>query len=158
MNKNQLQDQIYCLLTRINPSWNIKLRYRAIYKKRLPMDDPKSFVEKLLWLRIKYYNKCPLVVQCADKVAVRDYVREAGYGHLLNYVYGIYDSVKDIPWNELPDKFAMKWNFGATFNIICDDKTKLDIETTIKKMEMWGAIITIFRMPKCSISIVESVS
>ncbi len=138
MNKNMIQDKIYCILTRVNPNWNIKLRYRAIYKKSLPMKEPKTFVEKLLWLRIKYYDKSPLVIQCADKVMVRDYVKNAGYGTLLNDIYGVYDSVDDVPWDYLPEQFAMKWNFGATYNIICADKSKLDMGTAKRQMKEWG--------------------
>lgn len=138
MNKAKIEKNIYCFLTMLNPNWNIKLRYRAIFKKPFPMKNPKTFNEKLLWLRMKYYNDSKLVTQCADKVAVRDYVIENGYGELLNNVYGVYDSVEQVPWDNLPQQFAMKWNFGATFNIICDDVGKLDIEEAKKKMEKWG--------------------
>ena len=138
MNKNKIQTTIYCFLTRINPSWNIKLKYFQFYKKRLNVKHPVTFVEKLLTLRIKCYNDSHFVETCANKVDVRDFVRRRGFGNLLNDVYGVYDSVDDIPWDNLPDSFAMKWNFGATYNIICADKNLLDINKAKSQMRTWG--------------------
>lgn len=138
MNKNDIQNKIYCLITRINPTWTIRLRYYAMNKKRFPMNNPVTFVEKLLWLRIKYYNNSPLVCECADKVTVREFVKNKGYGSLLNQAYGVYSTVEAIPWDRLPDQFAIKWNFGATYNIICDNVNDLDIAETKAKLTKWG--------------------
>ncbi len=125
-------------VTRISPDLNIKLRYFLTHKRLFPAKNPQTFVEKLLWLRMNYYNNSPLVIQCADKVGVRDYVEKNGYGHYLNDIHGIYDSVDDIDWDKLPQRFAMKWNFGASYNIICSDKSALDIEKTKETMKKWG--------------------
>lgn len=138
--KARIQRNIYCLITNIKPEWNIKLRYKAMYKKHFPDNNPTTFVEKLLWLRLHVYNNSSLVDQCADKVTVRDYVKTKGYGKLLNECLGIYDSVEEIPWDSLPNQFAIKWNFGATFNIICDDKRKLNINEVKTKLTQWGRI------------------
>lgn len=140
--KNKIQKPIYCLITKIKPEWNIKLRYRAMYKKRFPENNPTTFVEKLLWLRLHVYNNSTLVDQCADKVAVRDYVEVKGYGNLLNECLGVYDSVAKIPWDSLPNQFVIKWNFGATFNIICDDKKKLNIEEVKERLVKWGGTVS----------------
>ena len=40
--------------------------------------NPKSFVEKLVKLRIENYNHNPLVKKCADKYAVREYLSGEG--------------------------------------------------------------------------------
>lgn len=138
MDIDRFQKRIYCLLTRVNPDWNIKLRYYSIYKKPFPDKEPKTFVEKLLWLRIHYYNTSPLVIQCADKVAVRDFVEQMGFGEYLNEIYGVYDDVESIPWDHLPGQFAMKWNFGSSYNIICDDVERLDRAAAKKRMTDWG--------------------
>ena len=36
------------------------------------------------------------------------------------------------------ERFAMKWNFGCGYNIICQDKAKLDIPETVKQLKKWG--------------------
>lgn len=135
--KIKIPEKIYCCLTMINPNWNIKLRYFMIYKKRFPK-NPKTFVEKLLYLRMKYYNKSSLVAQCSDKVEVRNFLVEKGFGNFLNEIYGIYNTAEEFFDTDLPDSFALKWNFGSGFNIICNDKSKLDIEKAKIKMKKWG--------------------
>ena len=83
------------------------------------------------------YYKNPLVTQCADKYAVREYVEKCGCGEILNELYGVYDKVDDIPWDTLPNQFVIKWNFGCGQNLIVLDKTKLDIEDAKKKLNEW---------------------
>lgn len=128
----------YSILTIISPTLNTKLRYRQVFKHNINLNNPKSFNEKLLWLKLNTYHKNKLVIQCADKYAVRKYVEDCGYGHILNELYYTYDKVEDIKWGILPNKFALKWNFGAGFNIICNDKRDLNIEESCKKLKKWG--------------------
>lgn len=134
----KLRNKYYRFLTYLSPELNTKARYRQFFGKKLDLNNPHTFEEKLLYLKIKNYIRNPVVIQCADKVAVREYVLNNGYGHLLNDVIGVYDRVEDIPWEQLPDQFALKWNFGATYNIICNDKTKLNIPETKKLLKQWG--------------------
>ena len=123
--------------TLISPALNTKLRYRYLFKKKLNLKNPQTFEEKLLWLKLNKYIRDPLVIQCADKYRVREYVRDCGYEDILIDLIGAWDSVKDIQWEELPNKFALKWNFGAGMNIICKDKSILDKAETIHKLEKW---------------------
>ena len=51
-----------------------KIYFKAVTKKKLNLKDPRTFNEKLQWLKLYYYPQNPLVVQCADKYAVREYV------------------------------------------------------------------------------------
>ena len=128
----------FCLLTCISPELNNKIRYLEIFKKPLPIDDPVTFQEKLLWLKLKNYNNNPLVIKCADKYAVREYVRSCGYEDILNELTGVFDSPDEIDWDSLPQQFVLKWNFGAGMNIVCSEKSKLDKEETVKKLKKWG--------------------
>ena len=50
--------------------------------------------EKLQWYKL--HHRDPLMQRCADKYAVREYLQEIGYGHLLNELYGVYQSVREI--------------------------------------------------------------
>ncbi len=133
----KLLNSVFCLATLISPTLNTKLRYRYLFKKKLNLKSPQTFNEKLLWLKLKKYNHDPLVIKCADKYRVREYVKECGYEDILVDLIGVWDSAKDILWDELPDKFVLKWNFGAGMNIICEDKSVLDSNEVIKKMEHW---------------------
>lgn len=60
-----------------------------------------------------------------------------GYNDLLPQLYGVYNNPQDIEWDKFPDKFALKCTHGCGFNIICDDKSKLEIEKSKKEIVKW---------------------
>lgn len=128
---------VFNIATIISPVLNTKLRYFYVFKKKINLKNPQTFIEKLSWLKLYKYQKDPLVIRCSDKYLVRDYVRDCGYADILNDLIGVWDSAQEIPWNDLPQKFALKWNFGATMNIICEDKSKLDFNEVVSKMNKW---------------------
>lgn len=133
-------DFVLSAITEISPELNSKIRYRHRFKKTLDLDHPKTLVEKLLWLKHRKYANDPLVKQCADKYAVREYIKKAGYEDILVDLYGVYDSPSEIDFDKLPNQFVLKWNFGSGFNIICPDKSKLDRQKTVKQLEEWGKV------------------
>lgn len=132
------QQVVYGAATIISPTLNTKMRYKSAFKKKLDLNNPITLNEKILWLKLNKYMKDPLVIQCADKYAVRKYIENCGCSEILNNLIGAWDKAEDIPWDDLPEQFALKWNFGAGMNIICDDKSKLDKTKTIKKLKKWG--------------------
>ncbi|NLW01188.1 MAG: glycosyl transferase [Clostridiales bacterium] len=133
-----LKSNFYCMLTIISPVLNTKVRYRHAFHKKLDLTNPQTLNEKVLWLKLKLYMYNPLVIQCADKYRVREYVENCGCGEILNELYSVYDTVDDIDWEELPDQFVLKWNFGAGCNIICTDKTRMNKEQTLNTLRKWG--------------------
>ncbi|MBQ3182934.1 MAG: glycosyl transferase [Clostridia bacterium] len=133
----KIREIVFSTATIISPTINTKLRYRYLFGKKLNLKDPRTFNEKLLWLKLKKYNRDPLVIKCADKYLVREYVEDCGCKDILNDLIGAWDSVDEIPWEELPQKFVLKWNFGAGMNIICEDKNKLDRDEVFAKLKKW---------------------
>ena len=73
---------------------------------------------------------------CVDKYDVREYVKNKGLGNILVRLIGKYDSVNDIDWSILPNKFVIKTTHGSGgLNVvICDDKNKLDISEIREKL------------------------
>lgn len=133
----KLQELVLSAATLISPTLNTKLRYYIVFKKKLNLKSPQSFHEKLLWLKLKKYIHNPLVIKCADKYQARNYVAECGYKDILVDMIGAWDFAKEIPWEELPNRFVLKWNFGAGMNIVCRDKDSLDKAQVIKQMNQW---------------------
>ena len=125
------------LLTVISPTLHAYVVYFFKYKKPLHLNPPKTFSEKVIWLKLKDYNSNPLVKQCADKYAVRGYVEEKGLKSLLNDLIGVYDSPEEIKWDELPDRFAIKLNTGCGCNYICKDKSAQDERQVYDKLHSW---------------------
>lgn len=134
---SKLQNIYFCILTIISPRLNTIARYRAVYGRKINLGSPKTFHEKLLWLKLNRYINNPLVIMCADKYKVREYVKQVGCDEILNELISVYDNVKDIKWDELPDKFVLKWNFGAGMNIICENKLQLNEADVVKQLRKW---------------------
>lgn len=113
----------------------IRLQYRAMLGKRLRLNPPIDFNEKLQWLKLHYRN--PLMVTCADKWAVREFVKERIGEEYLAECIGVYDDVEKIPFESLPRQFVLKATHGSGWNIICPDKAKIDWNLAKKKMRKW---------------------
>ena len=125
------------LLTIISPTLNTIVTFRISKGKPINLKNPKTFDEKLSWLKLNTYYKNPLVSKCADKYAVREYVSSCGFGEILNELYGVYNSADEINWDKLPNKFALKWNMGCGHNIFCRDKNSFDIDSAVKILSKW---------------------
>lgn len=131
---------VCCTLYNISPKLLLRVRflsYYKYYKKSLSFSNPITLDEKIQWMKLNYYKDNPLISQCADKYTVREYVKKMGCEDILIELYGVYDNAKEIPWGDLPEKFVIKWNCGCGQNLICTDKSKLDIEQTIEKLDKW---------------------
>ncbi len=113
----------------------LKHLFKLYTGKRLNLNNPQTFNEKLQWLKLYYHN--PLMTKCADKVTVRDYIAEKIGEQYLVPCLGIYDNPNDIDFDKLPSKFVLKVNWGSGQNIIVRDKSKLDIESTKKMLAAW---------------------
>lgn len=127
--------QFFSLLYTISPVVASKHLYRRAVGKKLNLENPRDFNEKLQWLKL--YWRDPLITRCADKYEVRDYVKSCGCEEILNELYGVYDEVSEIDWDALPSKFALKCTHGCGSNIICDDKQKLDKEQVFNQLSKW---------------------
>ncbi len=104
----------------------------------LNLDNPKTFNEKLQWLKL-YYHKHPnpLLTKCADKVAVREYIKEKIGEKYLVPCLGVWDNPDQIDFDKLPNQFVLKVNWGSGQNIIVKDKSKLDVDEAKEKLRHW---------------------
>ena len=121
----------------MSPEFMSKLYFRHVLGKSLDLKNPKSFNEKLQWLKLYYWPENPKAVQCADKYAVRSYIKEMGKEEILNELLFAWDSVDEICWEELPEQFVLKCNHGCGYNILCPDKSKLDEKTVKRQLRKW---------------------
>lgn len=128
----------FASISYISPKLNTKLLFLRKFGRMPELKNPKTLNEKLLKLKLERYGKDPLVRQCADKYKVREFIEERGCGNCLNKLLGVYDKAEDIDFDSLPNQFVLKWNFGCGYNIICDDKAKLNIPETVAQLKKWG--------------------
>lgn len=108
----------YFLERRIKKTFYRKLGYR------LNLDNPRTFNEKMQWMKLYYRN--PAMTSCADKIAVREYIEETIGDKYLIPLYHTYNRVDDIVVSELPPKFVLKPNNSSGKVIMCADKDKLN--------------------------------
>lgn len=88
------------------------------------------------------YTDTTLWSRLADKVLVRDYVKECGLESILTKLYAVWDKAADICFNDLPDAFMLKSNNGdgKGTNIAIFDKKRLsasDIKSLKDKAVGW---------------------
>lgn len=103
--------------------------------KILHLKNPKSFNEKLQWLKI--YDYKPEYTKLVDKLAVKDYVESRIGNKLIIPTLSVWDSVEEIDWDSLPNQFVLKTTHGGggCGVIVCTDKTKLDKIKAKKKLK-----------------------
>ena len=119
-----------------------KTRYtKIIFKNQLKykpdLKNPQTFCEKLNWLKLNYWPDNELAIKCTDKYLVREYLEKNGLDQHLNELYGSWDDARKIDFDKLPNQFILKCTHGCGFNIICEDKSKLDIKKTVKQLNKW---------------------
>ena len=101
----------------------------------LNWEAPRSFNEKIMWLKLNYQN--PLITRCSDKFSVKGYVTEVlGEGHVVPTI-DWWTNPDDIDFDKLPDKFVLKVNWSSGFNIIVPDKSQLNQDEVREQLRAW---------------------
>ena len=113
----------------------LEKRYKKITGDHLNITNPKSYSEKIQWLKL--YDDNDLRTTLTDKVLVRDWIKEKIGEEYLIPVLGVYNHFDEIDFSTLPDKFVIKTNHSSGWNIIVEDKSKLDLKKARKKIESW---------------------
>lgn len=86
--------------------------------------DPKTFNEKLQWLKI--YNRNPEYTKMVDKYAVKNMVSERiGEAYVIP-TYGVWKNFDEINFNNLPNRFVLKCTHDSGGLIICKNKDELN--------------------------------
>lgn len=119
----------------------LKMDYWLRFGKKLNLKNPKTFNEKLQWLKL--YDRRPEYVTMVDKIAVKDYVAKRIGSEFIIPTLGVWDKPEDIDWNSLPNQFVLKWNHDSGSIVICKDKDSFDKEAAIKKLS-YGAKVNGF--------------
>lgn len=119
--------------------WSDKLYLQLLYRfemgKKLDLKNPKSFCEKLQWLKL--YNRCPEYTIMVDKYAVKRYVADKIGDKYIIPTLGVWERIDDIDWKNLPNQFVLKTTHGGGGGgvIICRDKIKFNKQEACKKLE-----------------------
>lgn len=130
--------RIYYLIIKCLPA-KLVINFENMRAYRRPLSNDKEkvqhFGEKIQYLKLhgnlEEYN------DLVDKYLVRNYIKDKIGEEYLIPIIGAYDSPEEINYDRLPNKFVLKGNHGAGYNIIVKDKKQLDKEKTNKKLKKW---------------------
>lgn len=128
------------LLNSVRDDRYLKLQYWAYTGKKLHLNPPVTFNEKIAWL--KMHDRRDIYRILADKYAVRQFVEKYLDETWLVPLLGVWDSVEAINLDDLPDAFVMKCTHGYGGTVLCRDKRTLDFEKT--KMDLKKVMNTDF--------------
>ena len=111
----------------------IQLHYLYHFHKLPCLKNPQTYNDKLQWLKLN--DKNPLYTTIVDKYLVKEYVeRKIGKEFILPTL-GVYDSVDDIDFDKLPNKFVLKWNHDSGSIVICKDKKNMNVDDVKNKLK-----------------------
>ncbi|MEY8413830.1 ATP-grasp fold amidoligase family protein [Lachnospiraceae bacterium 62-26] len=110
----------------------IPIYFEHHMNKKLNLKSPKTFNEKLQWLKLYYKN--PAMTDLVDKIKVRDYIEERLGNEYLIPLIGVYDSFDEIDFTKLPNQFVIKCNHDSGSYILCENKETFDINSAKEKI------------------------
>lgn len=115
----------------------IQLQYKIKMGMFPNLKKPERYTEKLQYYKLMPHDE--KMAQCADKYLVRKYVEEKGLRHILNELYGVWDSATEIDFSTLPDQYILKSTNGASGIglLFCKDNKAFDTENARKMMSKW---------------------
>lgn len=110
----------------------LKALFRVEMGYKLDLENPKTFSEKLQWLKL--YDRKPEYTIMVDKYAAKDYVaKQIGKEYIIPTL-GVWDRAEDIEWDKLPKRFVLKTTHDSGTAIIVKDKDTLDKRKAKKRL------------------------
>lgn len=111
----------------------LRLQYYYHFRKLPNLKVPRTFNEKLQWLKLHDHN--PLYTTIVDKIEMKKWVASIiGDGYTIPTL-GVWDSPSDIDFDSLPNQFVLKWNHDSGSIVICKDKSTFDKEKALRKLQ-----------------------
>lgn len=108
----------------------LSVYYESVFDKKLDLNNPKTFNEKLQWLKL--YDRNPLYTSIVDKYDAKSIVKNLIGEEYIIPTLGVWERYEDIDLDKLPNQFVLKCTHDSGGLFICKDKTQLD-EAAMKK-------------------------
>lgn len=134
MNLNEKTREAAKIITRCLPDRiYLSIAYRAKLGRRLNLNDPKTFNEKIQWIKLNRHD--PVLNTLVDKYLVKDVVANIIGKEYIIPTIGAWTSFDEIDFSTLPNQFVLKCNHDSHSVVICQDKEKLDYVAAKKRLE-----------------------
>lgn len=109
----------------------IKLVFRLQFGYKIDLSQPKTFNEKLNWLKLN--DRKPIYSKMVDKLYVKELVASIIGDQYVVPCYGAWDDFNKIDFSKLPNKFVLKTNHDSSGATICKDKSNFNYNLYKKK-------------------------
>lgn len=110
----------------------LKINYRLGAGKKLDLENPVTFNEKLQWLKL--YNRREEYIPWVDKASAKEKAAEViGEEHIIPTL-GVYDSFDDIDFDALPDSFVLKTTHDSGGVVVVPDKSRFDMKKARRRL------------------------
>lgn len=110
----------------------LKRLYRTRMGRELDLEAPKTYTEKLQWLKL--YDHRPEYTVMVDKYEAKKYVAEKIGPEYVIPLLGVWDRAEDIDFDALPERFVLKTTHDSGSYVVCKDKSRLDIPAVRRRM------------------------
>ena len=103
----------------------------------LDMDNPKTFNQKIQWLKMNYYHED--FPRAVDKAEFKNYIKEKiGDGYTVP-LYGVWEKENEIDFDALPNCFVLKSTVQSDGKhiIVIHDKSFLDYDRLKTVLSSW---------------------
>lgn len=117
----------------MNDERYIRIAYRARMGKKLILNPPQTFSEKLQWLKL--YNRRPEYTDLVDKYKVKLIVAKIIGEEYIIPTLGVWNHFDEIDFDKLPNQFVLKCTHDSGGLVVCKDKSKLDLKAAKRKIE-----------------------
>lgn len=111
----------------------LKKEYKALLNKELDLENPKTYNEKLQWLKL--YDRKPIYTTMVDKYEAKKYVADIIGEEYIIQTYGVWDKFEDIDFDALPEQFVLKCTHDSGGLAICKDKATFDKKKACKRIK-----------------------
>jgi len=111
----------------------LKLMYRCHTGKKLNLEAPQRFNEKIQWLKL--HDRKPEYTMMVDKYEVKKYVAEKIGEEYVIPTLGVWNCFEEIDFDALPNQFVLKCTHDSGGLVIVKDKAKLDKDAAKQKLE-----------------------
>lgn len=133
MSSNKLAKKIRYALRFMPDAMYIQLNYFAHFKRFCNLNEPKTYNEKLNWLKI--HDRNPLYTTLVDKYEAKKHVDEILGGGYTIPTLGVWKRFDDIDFDQLPNQFVLKCTHDSEGLVIVKDKNEFDVNKAKTKIE-----------------------
>ena len=110
----------------------LKLVFIQRMGKKANLRNPRTFSEKLQWLKL--YDRNPEYTTMVDKYEAKEYVAEKLGDEYIIPTLGVWNKFENIDFDSLPEQFVLKCTHDSGGIVICKNRDDFDMESARKKI------------------------